>query len=548
MGRLLRSSKLNTNHDTPDTVMDSFLNLYSTSAVGTLATFDRMLFKGYLTCLWPAGAFEVFLARQAVPLTEFRNYVELATAELKAHAEGLAAKASRPFIYLESATTKRSGQSKEELARSIAERDSIREGLICVFSVLEPCTALAIRGNRQTHRREVVKAQRKCLHFYFYYLDREFGFMHVRLQSWFPFTLQVYVNGRAWLERQLSREGIGYSRYENTFTRVADLERAQELCERFAHRRWPRVLDTFARRVNPLLPLIRDLGFHGYYWVVDQAEYATDVMFRNRAGLQAVYPDLIQGATAAFGPEDVLRFLGRKLNANLKGEVTTDLKRRPEGWRIKHRMKRNSIKMYDKASVLRIETTVNNPREFKVLRVSQTRYGRSRRWCPMGKGVANFWRYAQVAKQSNERYLNALAQFQPKGKPVSYLDRLCRPRRVRGRRYARFNPITREDVALFRAVLAGGNIINGFRNRDLQARLHASPARTREERRRRSARASRLIRKLRGHGLVAKVPGSRLYRVTDYGHRVMSAAIDYRTTGFPNAMLSLSRRTLERAA
>jgi hypothetical protein len=528
--------------------MEPFVNLHSASVVGTLATFDRMLFKGYLTCLWPRGAFEVFLARQAIPLMEFGNYVELATAELKAHAEGVAAKANRPFIYLASSTTKRSGQSKEELARSIAERDGIGAGLICVFSVLEPCTALALRGNRQTHRREVVKTQRKCLHFYFYYLDREFGLMHVRLQSWFPFTIQIYINGRAWLERQLIREGIDYARYENAFTQIADLERAQQLCERFAHRRWPRVLDTFARRVNPLLPLIRDLGFHSYYWVVDQAEYATDVMFRTRASLQAVYRDLVDGAIADFGAEDVLRFLGRKLNGNLKGEVTTDLKRRPEGWRIKHRMKRNSIKMYDKSSVLRIETTINNPREFKVLRVRPTRNGRSRRWCPMAKGVANIWRYSQVAKQSNQRYLNALAQFQPKDEPISCLDRLCRPRRVRGRRYARFNPITREDGALFRATLSGDHIINGFRNRDLQARLYANPARTKEERRRRSARTSRQIRKLRGHGLVAKVPGCRLYRVTDYGNQVMSAAIEYRDRVFPDGILNSSPRSLNRAA
>jgi hypothetical protein len=138
--------------------------------------------------------------------------------------------------------------------------------------------------------------------------------------------------------------------------------------------------------------------------------------------------------------------------------------------------------------------------------------------------------------------------FQPKGEPISCLDRLCRPRRVRGRRYARFNPITREDGALFRATLSGDHIINGFRNRDLQARLYANPARTNEERRRRSARTSRQIRKLRGHGLVAKVPGCRLYRVTNYGNQVMSAAIEYRDRVFPEGILKSSPRSQKRAA
>jgi hypothetical protein len=527
--------------------MDAFLNLHRESVVGTISTFDRMIFKGHLTGLWPKRAFEVFLSYQGVLLKDFGAYVQMVSDEVKAHAQALAAKGGRPFTYLQGATTKRAGQSKEELARSIAECDGITEGLVCVFSVLEPCRSFAIQSNREMRRLEVVQRQRKCLHFYFYFMDREFGLMHVRLQSWFPFSIQVYVNGRAWLARQFDREGIAYERHENAFTRVGDLSRATKLCERFAHRRWPRVLDTLARRLNPVLPLITDLGFGGYYWVLDQAEYATDIMFRSRQSLAAVYPDLIGHAGRAFTAEDVLRFLGRKLHGNFQGEVTTDVKRRPEGWRIKHRMKRNSIKMYDKACVLRIETTINNPREFKVLRVTTTRHGRSRRWCPMGKGVANIWRYAEVSRQSNYRYLDALAHVQPKGKSILELDRLCRSRTIQGKRYSRFNPITRDDCTLFQAVMAGEHTINGFRNRDLQTHLYSARARNAGERRRRSARTSRVIRKLRGHRLVAKVPGCRLYRVTDYGYQIMSAAIYCRTGAFADAMRTITLQDSRRA-
>ncbi len=525
--------------------MDAFVNVHRDAVVGTLSMFDRMIFRGYLTAFWPRGAFPVFLSRQGVLLKEFGDYVQAASEELKAHARAMTDRAGRPFIYLEGATTKRSGRSKEDLARAIAERDGIDEGLVCVFSVVEPCRSFAVRGNRKTHRLEVVSCERKCLHLYYYLLDAEFGFMHVRLQTWFPFNIQVYVNGRSWLARQMDREGIAYDQYENTFTRIDDLQRAQELCNRFARRRWPRLLDTLARRVNPLLPMIRDLGFGSYYWVLDQAEFATDIMFRSRQSLAAVYPELTTQAATTFGSEDVLRFLGRKLHHKLAGEVTTDLKRRPEGWRIKHRMKRNSIKMYDKASVLRIETTINNPREFKVLRVRQTPQGRSRRWCPMGKGVANVWRYAQVSGQANDRYLDALARVQPKGKAILELDRLCRSRTQHGKRYSRFEPLTHSDCTLFQAVLAGEHAVRGFRNRDLQQRLYSSPAGSADEQRRRSAHVSRLIRKLRGHKLVAKVPGCRLYRPTARGLELMAAAIYCRTSSFPAA---LATTTLQRRA
>src|SRR5207237_3853593 len=150
-------------------------------------------------------------------------------------------------------------------------------------------------------------------------------------------------------------------------------------------------------------------------WVCDQAEIATDVMFTSRPSLGAVMPDIVRHATLNLSSADVLHFLGRKLYPSLAAEVLTDAKRRPEGWRVKHRLARNWIKVYDKVSVLRIETTINNPREFRVLRVITTPQGRQRRWCEMNKGVANLWRYFQVGIGANQRYLDALAAAPLKG-------------------------------------------------------------------------------------------------------------------------------------
>jgi len=216
--------------------------------------------------------------------------------------------------------------------------------------------------------------------------------------------------------------------------------------------------------------------------------------------------------------------------------VSTDLKRRPEGRRVKHRMKRNSIKMYDKGSVLRVETAINIPREFKVLRVETDAQGnRSRRWRPMAKSVANLWRYAQVSLPSNSRHLAALAlaHVPPKGEAVRELDRLCRPRTHRGIHGARFNPVAASDCVLFEAVLKGDHVINGFRNRDLRTHLYSSPPRSKADERRRGEHTSRKIAKLRRHGLIFRVNGSRLYRPTKRGLAVMTAAVQYRKLIFP---------------
>lgn len=516
--------------------MNPFFETHKNLILGEITTFDRMIIKGHLSAFYRRGAFKAYLFRRGVLLKDFGKHVENVTSQLKAHAQGIAAKNGRPFLYLESSTTKASGTSKEDLAREIAHRDSVTEGLICVLSVLEPCSSFAVVGNRETRKLDVVRRRRKCLHYYFYFIDEEMGFMHLRLQSWFPFQIQVYINGREWLSRQLDAGGTGYSRQGNCISSVADLNRVQELCEKLAHRRWPAVMNALARRFNPFLARIRRLGFGGYYWVLDQAEISTDVLFKDRASLAGIFPGLVQHATLYFSADDVLRFLGRKLAPNFQGEVTTDYKRRQEGRRVKHRMKRNSIKMYDKGSVLRIETTINNPREFKVLRVMDTPEGRSRRWKPMGKGVSNTWRYAQAGAQSNGRYLEALANVQPRRLAAAEMESLSTCHERNGTHIPKLCPFSAREAALFQAIMAGENLINGFRNRDLAARLYPNPPPTTRAALRRCARISRWIAKLRGHGLIAKVKNSRLYRVTPRGHRLMSATLRVRHIVFAEAL------------
>jgi hypothetical protein len=503
----------------------------------SVTMFDRLIFKGHLTRLHARRALPAFLWSQGTPLTAFAAYVKGCTQSLLDHAERLAADAGRPSIYLSGSVTRRSGQTKDEMARAIAERDGVTEGLVCILRAVEPCNTFSV--GRHTGELDVFFKPGKCLHFYFYFIDPEFGFMHVRLQSWLPYDVQVYVNGREWLARQLDAAAVGYLRADNALLRIDDVEQAWALCDRFAHRVWPRFLNALAHRVNPLARIIDSAGFGGYYWVIDQAEVATDVMFRDRPSLTEVMPDLLRHATLNLSSTDVLHFLGRKLHPALAAEVMTDAKRRPHGWRVKHRFARNWIKVYDKVSVLRVETTINNPREFKVLRVFTDEQGRrSRRWCPMNKGVANMWRYFQVGIGANLRYLDALAAAPLNGKGVAPLDALCRSRTRNGRHHARFNPLSADDLHLFRAVLCGAHAIVGFRNHDLTARLYQRPPRDDREARLRCARTSRLIAKMRGHGLLAKVQGARLYRITRHGNRVLTSVLAIHDQQFPAAYLT----------
>jgi hypothetical protein len=219
-------------------------------------------------------------------------------------------------------------------------------------------------------------------------------------------------------------------------------------------------------------------------------------------------------AVTALGATEVMHFLRRKPHPTFAGEVAIDSRRRPEGCRVRFRLKANALKFYDHANVFRVETIINNPREFKVLRSATD----EPRWCPMTKGVANFWRYAEVA--ANGRLLEALARVPLTDEATTELDALCQP--VTATRIAAFNPIHPDTAKLFAAVLSGDFTVNGFRN--LQGKLYPAAATDAAETKRRTHHTSRLIAKLRGHGLITRVKNSRLYRLTAKGFKAMPSA------------------------
>jgi hypothetical protein len=503
-----------------------FESLHRDQLQGSLTMVDRLIVHGHLSRLWFPNHMAYFLDRLGVRIVpDFGRFVKQASSKVIEHAETLAKKAGRPFIYQD-----RVVHGKDDLAREIARRDGIREGLICVFSTVEPAMCFGLAGGAIRPR------LRKCLHLYFYVIDRELGFIHIRLQSWFPFQIQVYLNGHEWLAHQLERRGIAFERYENTFLSIEDLPLAQRLCAAFTRRRWHRLFDAFARRINPWLGTIRKQGFGSYYWCIDACEVSTDLMWCDRPRLLKILDDLFDYALRAFSADDVVRFLGLKRRPHT-ADLETRHARRPEGRRIKHRVRQNWLKLYDKWSVLRVETVINNPADFRVLRFEPDCRGRRRgRWMPMRKGIHNLWRYVQIGEATNRRYLDALAQVKPTAAAVAQLDSLCRPRLQQGQHFSRFNPVSRTDCNLFQAVLSGAHLINGLSNRDLQSLFWPSPPAEPHEARRRCRRICRLIRKLRGHGLLAKIQGRRRYRVTLRGRRLLAAALHYRKRSFPEAL------------
>lgn len=500
--------------------MRAFLARFGSAISAVLSGFDRVVFRGTLPSLMRTNGMDFFVHDAGIHPLQFKDYAQEVTERVKQASLLEAEKAGRPIEYLEAASV-----DKEARARKLLKEHPIQRGLICAFKVLEPCWTFEYHRSANLKERGFRARAGKCLHLYKYILHPKFGFMNARIQTWFPFNIQVCINGREWLARQLEDRGAGFERDDNCFPGLENPKLAQRLMDAQLETNWPRFLDALARELNPIHSRLFKALPMRYYWTTYQAEWATDVVFEDRETLARLYPRLVHHSLEHLKSPDVMRFLGRKPHGNFTGDVVTRYRERPEGLRVKHWLRGNFVKMYNKAqTVLRVETTMSNPTDFMVLRPRHNDPDAPLEWQPLRKSVADLHRQAQVSQRANEQYLDALAVVDDTTACSEIFDAVSRRVSWSGRPVRAMRLSDPDELALLQAINRGEFILSGFRNRDIRLLLHpASDKVSRDERRRLSARVGRLLRLLRAHGIIRKVPKTHRYRTTPRGQLLTTA-------------------------
>lgn len=507
--------------------MEKFIAHFHSVIYAVLSGFDRLVFRGHLLPLMHHNGMFFFLEASGIRLLDYKKFVLPITERIKDVSLGAADRRDRPVRYLESSTI-----DKEALARRLLAEHPIEQGLICIFKVVEPCMTFVYHRSKDPTERGLRLRPGKCLHLYKYFLHPRFGFCSVRLQTWFPFNMQVCLNGREWLASQLVRKGRNdFKRIDNCFTWLGKPELAQRLMNEQLKTDWARALDSLARDINPLHGDIFRAQPMEYYWSAYQTEWATDLIFKSPAALNDIYPRLVRHAMNNFKSPDVMRFLAQKAHGNFTGEIVSSFKDRAEGVRVKHWVRGNSVKMYDKAgSILRVETTIAQTSDFKVFRPVHDNPNGKLEWRPLRKGTADLHRRAEVSQRSNDAYLEALATIEDTTPCSRLFDAVARPVKFKGRSTRALRLGDPDDIALLEAVTRGEFATAGFRNRDIRKLIHPVPQRaTERDIRRLSARTSRQLRMLRAHGLVRKIPKTHRYRLTEAGQLLTAALLATRS-------------------
>ena len=481
---------------------------YAPQISGVLSCFDRIVIQGTLPGLCHADGMTGYLYAHEIRIFDYPRFAEPFRDELKKNAEKLAAENDIKIECVRNHKTR-----KEGLIQKILKKRGDQPGLVAILSAMESCPTYKPWYDKETKRAYLKPDQSRCLHYYFYFIDEDLGLCYVRVPTWCPFRLQVYFNGHGWLAAQMHNKGIKFTLLDNAFTAIDDWHKAQHLADQLNGRSIHKLLNRFARH---FCPVIRHFGLE-YHWSLMQTEYATDVVFLRQSALQDIYGTLTRTAIHTVKPDNIATFLGRKLHGNYQDEMGNDFHIRIEGTRIKHNMGPVSIKMYDKFSlILRIETTTNDVSFFEHYREVEQRDGtRVMKWAHMKKSIYSLGPLRVSLASANRRYLEFISAIDDSSSGIRFLNKISRTVFDNDHAYRGFNFFDDEDQTLFETIARGEFNIRGFQNKHLRDQLQGKTG----------AQVSRILKRLRLHGLAKRIGGTYRYYLTTLGRLALTAGL-----------------------
>lgn len=491
--------------------MTSLEERYSSQIVGRLECLDRVVITGTLLGICYAKGMTGWLYGHGIRIFDFSEVVEPLRDQIRENAEKLARENDLEIEYLKKKIR------KEDRVRKLLAQRGDHPGLVCIFSALETCTKYHPWHNKQTGENYIKADTGKCLHYYFYFIDPQFGLCYLRVPTWAPFRLQFYCNGHDYLARRLDAAGVGYQTADNAFVHIDDWKKAQRIADHFPVKKLHRLLDRLAKRCCP----IQQTFSESYHWSLMQVELASDLVFRRRQDLSPLYEHLTQVSIQAVKAENVFTFLGRKLHGNFTGESSGRLQTRIEGTCVKHWLDyKAGVKMYDKMGrILRLEITVNDVSFFKHYREVEHRDGStSFKQAPLRKSIYSLPTLIKLMKASNGRYRAFLSELDDSSAGLKQVQRIADPVQHQGRNQRGFNLLRGQDHDLFLAVARGEFHIQGFTNKALRRLLPQNSG----------SQMSRLLKRLRVHGLIKKVGRTYKYYFTKLGRATIAAALKLR--------------------
>jgi len=477
---------------------------------GVLSCYDRVVGMGTLPDICHAEAMTRFLNTRHIRIFDFTEWAKELAEAIRKDVEALAVKAGLQVEYIA-----RKGLRKEDRIKEVLLQRGSGSDIVHIFSGVEACSSYRPWHHQPTGKNFLKGRSGKCLHYYIYFIDPDWGLCYLRIPTWAPFRMQFYCNGHNRLSTELTKAGISHRLVDNLIVDVADYDRAQHLCDALNVAELHHRLDAWVERFFPCLAIFTSRC----HWSIMQCEYATDVVFKGPEELAPLYDALVRSAVHVVKADDVATFLGRDLAKDKQHAIGSDFHTRIRGSRIRHYFGPASIKMYDKLRIaLRIETTTNDVSFFRHHRRVEHKDGSwQMKIAPVKKSIYSLPAVGQILLAANRRYLQFLATLEDPSEGHRHLDKLANTVQKAGRTHRGFNFFRKDDLNLILSLVRGELLIHGFSNKMLRNLLGWTPG-----------QVSRALRRLRLHGLVRKIGRTYRYHLTNLGRLTLVAGLKIR--------------------
>jgi len=491
--------------------MQNFIERHSSKIKGVISCFDRIVLTGTIPGVCYADGMTSLLMQKGIRIFDYTDFVEPLREEIRANAEKVASDNDLEIDFI-----RKKNFRKESRISDIVKQRGSHPGLVHIFSAMELCTAYKPWYNKKTGRTHLKTVTGKCLHYYFYFITAELGLCYLRVPTWAPFRLQFYCNGHNLLASRLNKKNIDFQLLDNVFVQIDDFDKAQKFADDIKVKRVHRQLDKIVRQY---CPIVRHF-LNSYHWSFMQVEYATDIIFKRKSDLKLIYDEIVRTAIHSVKPENIATFLGRKLHGCYQDEMGNNFNTRVEGTCIKHRMGKVAVKMYDKFGVvLRVETVANDISFFKHHRRVEHRDGTwEMKNAPLKKSIYSLPMLVDLMKASNRRYIEFISAIDDPSGGIKDLNKISRSVKEDDRSYRGFNLFDGDDLELFSAIIRGEFNVSGFSNRSLRKIIKDK----------KGHQVSRLLKRLRKHGLIKKIGNTYKYYLTALGRRVTATALKLR--------------------
>lgn len=481
--------------------MELFAKLFDSLLVFVYHCFDRIVIHGYLSGLSRPEQVVHFVRHVLGIPAVSKELLSQRTEDYRNWVEAYARNHKIPVEWAEK------GLRKEDHVLPTLRRMEKRGayGVYFIFKSMEQGRTFRITVPKyptQDPNHRILAVQRsRFTHYYFYIRDEVLGPIIVRVASFFPFHATYWLNGHSFIQRELERTGVGFHKNDNAFLAVDDVAALQAAADRLSPALIRKQLDYWTLILGPKFSKKERAQMNlSRFYAIAQIEYCRNFVFKRHFPIHKIFERSCEIGLWRLTANRISEIFGVRLHKRLRGKLATVIDQIEHGHHVFRAYWKNAfLKQYEKFSrFLRNELCSNNLRDFG-----------------LKKGLDHLNAVRQRFQTITDRFAGFQAEYLNVHVDFPLLQRLALPVLIGSVRYPGIKIHDTRLIRLLEVLLHGGNTLGGWTAKQIHQALCTTFQLSANTYGLNQLRYD--LRKLKGHGLLARDGSRYAYRLTAKG-------------------------------